>query len=66
MSSAKRTAYEVGALLSNVTHTSKGLQPWELPQSVLGRLRRAGSPRYSEYASEALLSDVKAQRLRGA
>jgi hypothetical protein len=50
MSSAKRTAYEAGALVSNVLDAAKGLQPWELPQSVLGRLRRAAPPRYSEYA----------------
>ena len=50
MSSAKRTAHEVGALVSNVIDATKGLQPWELPQSVLGRLRRAAPPRYSEYA----------------
>jgi hypothetical protein len=50
MSSANRTAHEVGALVSNVIDATKGLQPWELPQSVLGRLRRAAPPRYSEYA----------------
>src|SRR6202050_1273810 len=50
MSSAKRTVHEVGALVSNVIDATRGLQPWELPQSVLGRLRRAAPPRYSEYA----------------
>jgi hypothetical protein len=50
MSSVKRTAHEVGALVSNVIDATNGLQPWELPQSVLGRVRRAAPPRYSEYA----------------
>jgi len=49
VSSAKQTVREVGALVSNVVDAGKGLLPWELPQSVLGRLRRAAPPPHSEY-----------------
>jgi hypothetical protein len=50
MSSERRTEHEVAELVLAVADAAKGMLPWELPQSVLGRLERAVADRSSEYA----------------
>ena len=50
MSSAKRTEREVAELATTVADAAKGIPPWELPQSVLGRFRSAAPSPHSEYS----------------
>jgi hypothetical protein len=50
MSSETRTEHEIAELALAVADAAKGMLPWELPQSVLGRVERALTYRYSEYA----------------
>jgi hypothetical protein len=50
MSSAKRTDHEVAELATTVADAAKGIPPWELPQSVLGRFRSAAPSPRSEYS----------------
>jgi hypothetical protein len=49
VSPAKRTEHDAVVLASSVLAAARGIRPWELPQSVLGRLRLALPPRFSEY-----------------
>src|SRR5690242_10123316 len=49
MSSAKWTDHEVAELAMIVAEAAKGIPPWELPRSLLGRLRSAAASPHSEY-----------------
>ena len=50
MSPRKRTDAELAELAATVADAAKGIPPWELPQSVLGRFRSAAPSPHSEYA----------------
>jgi hypothetical protein len=50
MSGAQRTGRELAELASSVVGAVRGIPPWGLPQSVLGRLRLASPHLHSEYA----------------
>jgi hypothetical protein len=49
MRSAKWTDHEVAELAMTVADAAKGIPPWELPRSLLGRLRSAAASPHSEY-----------------
>jgi hypothetical protein len=49
MSSAKWTEHEVCELAMIVAQAAKGIAPWKLPRSLLGRLRAAAASPRSEY-----------------
>ncbi len=49
-SAPQRTEHELAELAANVVDAAEGMMPWELPFSVLGRLERALTAEYSEYA----------------
>jgi hypothetical protein len=49
VSADQTTEAEVRELIASVIAAAEGLSPWELPQSVLGRIRRARPPERSEY-----------------
>ena len=49
MSSADETEHELVELAATVVDAARGMLPWELPQSVLGRVERALGHRHSEY-----------------
>ncbi|HET6870359.1 MAG TPA: hypothetical protein VFH80_30885 [Solirubrobacteraceae bacterium] len=49
MSSAKWTDRKVAELAMIVAEAAKGIRPWELPRSVLGRLRSVANSPHSEY-----------------
>jgi hypothetical protein len=46
----ERTGREIADLVSTVIDAARGIPPWQLPRSLLGRGRRAVPFRYSEYA----------------
>ena len=50
MSATKPTAREVAGLVITVAYAAEGIPPWELPQSLLGRLRSVAPAPHSEYA----------------
>lgn len=50
MSSAKRTERELAESAKTIADAARGIPPWDLPQSVLGRFRLAAPAQYSEYA----------------
>ncbi len=58
MSEPAETEHELAELVSGVIGAARGMLPWELPQSVLGRVERALAHRHSEYRMLAS-SDVR-------